>query len=303
MKKFFNLIVFVMIAVSLIMAVGCGNAVDKLKNVDAGKATNAQTKTSGPVTIKMLNIGQGDSILIKTGEQVILIDTGDVDMRNKLVELLKKENVHQIDKLIITHPHADHLGGAYAVLKEFTVKQVYDNGQTTTNATYRTYMKLITSKKIPYKQVLDCENLDFGSGVSFKVFSPTADEIKAGGDLNSNSIVGKLVYNKFSMLFTGDCEADRERLILAKYGNALKSTILKSPHHGSKTSSNREYLKTIAPEAVLISCGVNNDYKHPHDVTMNKYNDLKMKIYRTDKDGSITIETDGNTYKIQKENT
>lgn len=300
MKKFLKLIVVVMMAVSLIMAVGCSNAANKSKSADPSKTV--ATKINTPVTIKMLNIGQGDSILIKTAEQVILIDTGDVDMRDKLVELLKKENVNVIDKLIITHPHADHLGGAYAVLKEFTVKQVYDNGQTTTNATYRTYMKLITSKKIPYKQLLDTENLNFGSGVSFQVFSPTADEIKAGGDLNSNSIVGKLVYNKFSMLFTGDCEADRERMILAKYGSQLKSTILKSPHHGSKTSSNRDYLKAISPEAVLISCGVNNDYKHPHDVTMNKYNDLKMKIYRTDKDGSITIETDGDSYQIQKEN-
>lgn len=300
MKKFLKLIVVVMMAVFLIMAVGCSNAANKSKNADPSKTV--ATKINTPVTIKMLNIGQGDSILIKTAEQVILIDTGDVDMRDKLVELLKKENVNVIDKLIITHPHADHLGGAYAVLKEFTVKQVYDNGQTTTNATYRTYMKLITSKKIPYKQLLDTENLNFGSGVSFQVFSPTADEIKAGGDLNSNSIVGKLVYNKFSMLFTGDCEADRERMILAKYGSQLKSTILKSPHHGSKTSSNRDYLKAISPEAVLISCGVNNDYKHPHDVTMNKYNDLKMKIYRTDKDGSITIETDGDSYQIQKEN-
>ncbi|MDF2563982.1 MAG: putative hydrolase [Massilibacillus sp.] len=303
MKKIFNFIIVVMMAAALIIALGCGNLADKSKNADGSKATTTQAKTNESVTIKMLNIGQGDSILIKTAHQVILIDTGDVDMRDKLVELLKKENVHQIDKLIITHPHADHLGGAYAVLKDFDVKQVYDNGQTTSNATYRTYMKLITSKKIPYKQLLDCENIDFGSGVSFRVFSPTADEIKAGGDLNSNSIVGKLVYDKFSMLFTGDCEADREKVILAKYGNQLKSTILKSPHHGSKTSSNREYLKAIASEAVLISCGVNNDYKHPHDVTMNKYNDLKMKIYRTDKDGSITIETDGNTYKIRKENT
>ena len=302
MKKILKFIVVVMMAVSLLFAVGCGNISDKSKGADASKTATAQAKSNAPVTIKMLNIGQGDSVLIKTAQQVILIDTGDVDMRDKLGELLKKENVHQIDKLIITHPHADHLGGAYAVLKDFDVKQVYDNGQTTTNATYRTYMKLITNKKIPYKQLLDCENLDFGSGVSFKVFSPTADEIKAGGDLNSNSIVGKLVYNKFSMLFTGDCEADRERMILAKYGSELKSTILKSPHHGSKTSSNRDYLKAIAPEAVLISCGINNDYKHPHDVTMNKYNDLKMKIYRTDKDGTITIETDGDSYQIQKEN-
>ncbi|WP_110955941.1 ComEC/Rec2 family competence protein [Anaerosinus massiliensis] len=300
MKKFIQFILVMMMMSFAVSMIGCGNRADK--NVNAENSTNTAAKANTHLKIKMLDIGQGDAILIKTGEQVILIDTGDVDMRDKLVDLLKKEDIHRIDKLIISHPHADHLGGAYAVLKNFEVKQIYDNGQPTTTSTYRTYMKLINQKKIPYKQLLDSDNLDFGNGVSFKVFSPTASEIKTGGDLNNNSIVGKLTYQKFSMLFTGDCETEREKVILKKYGNQLKSTILKSPHHGSKTSSNRNYLKAIDPEAVLISCGKNNDYKHPHDVTLNKYEDLKLNIYRTDKDGSVTIDTDGISYSIEKEN-
>lgn len=125
--------------------------------------------------------------------------------------------------------------------------------------------------------------------------------IKAAGDLNADSIVGKLIYGDFSMLFTGDSEAETEKDLLKTYGTDLKSTILKVPHHGSKTSSDRSYLQAVAPDAGLISLGAGNDYGHPHKVTLNKYNALNIKLYRTDQDGSITVTTDGKTYNIQKE--
>lgn len=287
----------------LSIVLGCGNVKSSVNGENASASAQMQEKKAAndKVMIKMLDIGQGDAILIKTPEQTVLIDTGDVETRDQIVSLLKKEKVDTIDKLIITHPHADHLGGAYAVLKNFKVKQVYDNGQPTTNNTYKTYMSLLSKQKIAYKVLNDGDKLDFGNGVQFKVFSPTAAEIQSGGDLNNNSIVGKMSYGSFSMLFTGDCEAEREKVILEKYPTELKSTILKSPHHGSKTSSSRKYLKAVSPEAVLISCGLHNDYKHPHDVTLNKYKDMKLKVYRTDLNGSITIMTDGKSYDIAKE--
>ena len=92
-----------------------------------------------------------------------------------------------------------------------------------------------------------------------------------------------------------------EKRMLKEYGKSLASQVLKSPHHGSKTASNRNYLKAVAPKEALISCGAGNDYKHPHQVTLNKYRDLKIKTYRTDTDGTITVKTDGKTYEIAKE--
>lgn len=287
-------IVSLLLAMLLIVCVGCS------LNTKSAVAPIKENITQN-LTIKMLNIGQGDSILVRTGAQVILIDTGDIEMREPLVAMLKKEGVTTIDKLIITHPHADHLGGAFAVLNNFKVASIYDNGQTTNTSTYRTYLKTLKKQNIAYQQITAGSNLDFGNGAGFTVFSPTTSDIKSSDDLNNNSIIGKLVYGNFSMLFTGDSEAAMEKAIIQKYGKELKSTILKSPHHGSKTSSNRNYLKMVAPEAVLIPVGVDNDYKHPHAVTLNKYNDLKLKIYRTDQDGAITIETDGKSYNIVKE--
>lgn len=292
MKRFRNL--FLLLGLVLIFCLGCGN----VKQDAASAAADVQQQE---LVVKMIDIGQGDAILVKTKEQVILIDTGDVETRDQLVKLLKKENVTKIDKLIISHPHADHLGGAYAVLNHFTVGSIYDNGQPATTSTYRTYMKLIDKKNIPYQQLAADMTLDFGGGAMFKVFSPTVQEVKNEAELNSNSIVGKLSFGEFSMLFTGDCEADREKVILKKYGQELKSKVLKSPHHGSKTSSNRNYLKMIAPEAVLISLGADNEYKHPHQVTLNKYKDLHIDVYRTDQSGTITVQTDGRSYRIAKE--
>lgn len=293
MKRFkvINVVVLAWLLCAVMIA-GCG----------VGSApSSAPAQGDGQLTIRMLDIGQGDSTLIKAGGEIVLIDTGDVEMRDRLVELLKKEGVETIDKLIISHPHADHLGGAYAALKSFKVKSVYDNGQAAATNTYRTYMKLIKQQNIPYKQLAEGDRIELGGGVEFKVFHPDSSNIKGSEDLNNNSIVGKLTYRKFSMLFTGDSEAEAEKAMLAKYGKELKSTLLKSPHHGSKTSSNRNYLKAVAPEAALIPVGKDNDYKHPHAVTINKYKDLGIKIYRTDQDGAITVKTDGTTYEITKE--
>ncbi len=297
-----------MLVLLLFMAAGCGNAATASQS--AVKTSSAASLSSGtvngsPLTIKMLDVGQGDALLIRTTEQTILIDTGDLDEHEKLQAALKKENVTTVDKLIITHPHADHLGGASVVFRECTVKEVYDNGEAVTPKFYRDYLKTIKSKGIAYKVLADGDVLDFGGGVTFRVLSPVrGDEPrKKDGkpDLNNNSIVGQLQYGEFSMLFTGDCEAEYEKKILSRYGNRLKSTVLKAPHHGSKTSSSLGYLKAVRPEAALISCGAGNDYGHPHKTTLNRYAKLAIKIWRTDLNGTITVTSDGNTYDIKGE--
>lgn len=297
MKKIFLL----MMALVMLLTAACANQNSQMTTTTTAVSEN-KAAAGQELVVKVLNIGQGDAILIKAPSETILFDTGDVDQREELVKLLKRENVSAIDKLIISHPHADHLGGAYAVFKNFKVKAVYDNGQPTTTKTYQTYLKQIKQNNIEYRSLKAGDKLDFGSGIILEIFNPTAAEVKQGGELNNNSLVGRLAYNGFTMLLTGDCEADREKELLKNYADKLKSDVLKSPHHGSKTSSNRKFLQAVNPKDVIISCGVNNDYGHPHKETMNKYNGMKLNIYRTDKDGTVTVTTDGKTYAVTKEN-
>lgn len=253
-----------------------------------------------PLIIDVIDIGQGDASLIRTAKEVILIDTGDVSARGKLVDYLKKQGITTIDKVIITHPHADHLGGMASVLENFTVKQIYDSGQTTTTALYRQYLSTVKKRKIPFAVLAAGDQLDFGGGVTFKVFGPQKPYI-SDSELNNNSIVGKLIYGQFSMLFTGDAEKEAEERLQKNYASELRANVLKSPHHGSRTSSSWPFLKAVSPDAITISAGADNEYQHPHTVTLKKYTELKAQIYRTDLNGSIRITSDGKTYQMIKE--
>ena len=141
----------------------------------------------------------------------------------------------------------------------------------------------------------------------FEVLSPSADLVKKGQDKgykhdpNNESVVGRLVFGDFTMLFTGDAEKETEAAILQAHRDGVKSLVLKAPHHGSHTSSSKAYLDAVQPEVCLISCGAGNDYGHPHKETLAAYKKIKAKIFETDKNGTITITTDGKTYDVKGE--
>ena len=268
--------------------------------------TAAHHASDGELTVKVLNIGQGDSILIQTGEKTVLVDTSDVDERDKLRAELKKADVKKIDTIILTHPHADHIGGMDVVLDEYPVGMVYDNGMPSTSKLFLGYVKKLKEKKIERKGLVAGDRVDLGGGAVFEVLAPSAQLVKEGNvkgykhDPNNESVVGRLVYGNFSMMLTGDAEKKEEQEILAA-GSSVQSTILKSGHHGSKTSSSADFLRAVRPEAALISCGVNNDYGHPHKETMKKYHALDIPVYVTAENGTITVTSDGKTYDISVE--
>ena len=293
---------WLVIAVALfavLVAAGCSGA--GITAQPGGKAP-AAVAAGSPLTVQVLDVGQGDAILIRTPEQVVLIDTGDVPARDKLVSMLKSQGITTVDKLIITHPHADHIGGAAALFANFTVRQVYDSGQKTTSNLYRQYLTQISKKKIPFAVVTAGTTIELGNEAQLHILAPEQPFI--GGsepDLNNNSIVAKLIYGNFSMLMTGDAEKEAEERMLKKDAASLKSTLLKSGHHGSKTSSTLPFLKAVNAEAALISLGAGNEYGHPHTVVLKRYSDRKMQVYRTDTEGTLTVTSDGRTYAITKE--
>lgn len=299
MKRLFSLITgFIMAALAL---AGCGGATN-------GEADKQPASPGGKLTVTVLNVGQGDSILVRTPTQTILVDTSDLDEHENLRRELKKHKVTTVDKLITTHPHADHLGGASVVLKECDVKAVYDNGVPSTAKFYLNYLKTVKEKKIAYKNLKAGDTLDFGGGVKFKVLSPTKEMVENPAtsakngkvDLNATSIVGRLTFGDFAMMLTGDIETEGEKAIVEKNKN-IKCQVLKVGHHGSKTSSSNAFLKAVQPEVAIISCGAGNDYGHPHKAPVDRLTAAKAKIYRTDTMGNITVTSDGKTYKVKEE--
>lgn len=275
-------------------------------SVGAGKSEAAAKPAAGgsELTVRMLDIGQGDALLLGKDGQWVLIDSGDVDHRPQMTAYLKKYGVKEISKVIITHPHADHVGGMAAVFKDVKVDAVYDNGVPTTTATYRTYLKTIKSKNIAYHKTKAGDTISLFKEVDFHVVAPVKI-LTEGKDnkpaMNSNSIVGRLTYGNFSMLFTGDAEKDEEKTILASKAN-VKSDILKVGHHGSKTSSGTDFLKAVSPKLALISAGRGNSYGLPHDVTLKNLQKAGIKTLRTDQDGTITITSTGSgEYSVKKE--
>lgn len=298
----------------VLLITGCGNSTSSANQ--PAKTTSHLTSSAqkqpiqdGDLHIHILNVGQADAALIQINGKNILIDTGDVDHRAALIQQLKNCNVKEIDSIIITHPHGDHLGGMAALFKNFKIHQIYDNGETANTAMFRNYLKQIKELNINRVMLRKGDMVTFDDTVSFTVLAPeeplfsknNTHKMSTGGITNNNSIVGKLKYKEFTMLFTGDAQKESEKRMLKDYGNELKSDILKVGHHGSKTSSYSAFIKAVSPKAATISCGAGNEYKFPHKPTLDTLHHVSAEIYRTDQDGIITIISNGESYKIEKE--
>ena len=297
------------------------SAIETVTQVEEIHVTTSNHKNpiNGNLKITMLNVGQGDAFLIQTTTQNILIDTSDLDERTKLVNELDKAQVTTLDKIILTHPHADHIGGIEKLLKDskYTVKAVYDNGIASTSKLYLNYLKELKNRNIKRATLKVGDVLDFGDGVTFNVLYPTQDLIDSVNngerktDPNNESVVGRLVYKNFSMMFTGDAEKEVESNVWADNdAKNLQCNILKAGHHGSYTASTENFVQTVNPEYVLISAGEptdkrgGNTYGHPHREPLEIYlaNGIPSKnILWTWKNGTVVIVSNGKDFSVTPE--
>lgn len=298
-QKLMKFLAVFLLSLSLTAAFSaCGSSASS----SASPAKASAAAKGGQLTVRMLDIGQGDAFLLEKDGKFVMIDTGDIEHRDQIVALLHKYKVKEISKIIITHPHADHLGGMNAIFKNFKVDAIYDDGMPADTGSYKNYLKQIKANKIPYHVLKAGDEVDFFDGVKYNVLGPVKviKDQKGNSDFNNNSVVGRLTYGKFSMMFTGDAEKEEEKTILDK-GGTLKSDVLKVGHHGSRTSTSPAFLKAVSPKDAFISCGQGNDYGHPHKVTLDKLEKAKVHVYRTDRNGTVTLTTDGSSYHIEKE--
>lgn len=296
--------------------------------------------SGGELRVHILDMGpiEGDSILIiSPAGKVALIDAGDAGKGKVVVEALKRNNVRQLDYFIATHSHPDHIGGADEIILATKVLNVIDNGlgpavpetpvvqnkptklpsdkkpastkrdkKASLTGFYDEYKEAVSQSGAHYEKAEPGKKFDLGGGARLTILGPsqpffTKQQLKAGGnEPNANSIVARLDYGDFSMLFPGDAEAQTEHRLLTKELN-LRADILKVSHHGSKYATTADFIERVKPEVAIISCGEWNRYGHPAQFVLDRLKAAQVKLHRTDLQGEVTITTKGkeNDYAIK----
>jgi beta-lactamase superfamily II metal-dependent hydrolase len=249
------------------------------------------------LTVHFIDVGQGDSILIQTNDKNMLIDAGDNRAGSTVVSYLKDNGVTELDAVVATHAHADHIGGMVTVLNNFKVNRFIDSGNPHTTKTYENLLIAIDEKDIPFSLAEAGQTIDLDPAVTIDILNPG----KLTGKLNDDSVVLKLTYGDVSFLITGDSETHAEKKMIAA-GFDVESDILKVAHHGSKSSTSYDFLQKVNPEICIIMVGADNRYGHPHQEIIDRLNLFGCEVYRTDLDGDIVVKTDGKEYTIETQN-
>jgi competence protein ComEC len=252
----------------------------------------------GLLFISFLDIGQGDAIFIQApnGRQ-ILVDGGPDKIVLKELGKVMPMFDRSIDAIMITNPDKDHIGGFIDVIQRYDVENIIEPGTISSSDTYKTVETLVQNKKINKVMarrgtdiVLDREN-----NVYVRILYPDHDVSKVS--TNDGSIIAKLVYGGTSVLLQGDAPQNSEKYLIYLDKSELDSDILKVGHHGSRTSTNKDYVLAVSPDCAVISLGKDNKYGHPHKETINTLNNVGVPILRTDIQGRISFESDGKSWR------
>lgn len=253
--------------------------------------------------VHFIDVGQGDASLVRTPRgRFILIDGGGDTVRadgsvsdpgkDVIIPFLEKQGVRELDAIVISHAHPDHCGGLRAVLRRFPVQAVYDTGyRGEDDREYGECLEIVRSKHIAYRTVHSGDKLDWDPDLRVDVLGPPAD--LTFDSANNNSLIIKVAFGETSFLFPGDAGMDEEAWLARTWGVALAADVLKCPHHGSYSSSSKVFLKQVRPGVVVISCGLHNEFDHPHAGILARYRHRKATVFRTDYDGTVTLSSNG----------
>ena len=267
-----------------------------------------QTHLTKGLRVTFIDVGHGDSILIEfPGGKRMLIDGGgfyedsfDVG-RNVVAPVLWKKKIATLHYLVLTHPHPDHLNGLKFIASSFKVDEFWENGQEYSSTPYLDLMDIVARRRIHRIMVHDTSPPRWINGVKVEVLNPPQNRIMDQKDswshINNRSIGLKIAYKNHRFLFTGDIEEETEAL-LVQSGKDLRSEVLKVPHHGSQTSSTRRFIEAVKPSHALFTVGFRNIFNLPSPKVLNRYESAGCRISRTDRDGSVMFETDGEKLSV-----
>lgn len=267
-----------------------------VSNTNSSNTNSKNTKIDGYKTIVVgegnldslnnlnvyyIDVGQADSILITNEGHSALIDAGNNEDGNDVVNFIKNKGITKLDYVIGTHPHEDHIGGMDDVINNFDIDKIYLPKIQTNTKTYEDVMKAISNKKMKINSFKKGDKFNIGEA-EVEVMT---DSILDNSNLNLSSNILKMTFNGTSFLFTGDAEKENEESI----DNWQKVDFLKVGHHGSNTSTSQSFLDKIQPKYAIISVGKDNDYGHPHQKILKRLQKIGATILRTDESGTIQV--------------
>jgi competence protein ComEC len=263
----------------------------------------------GDLELTAIDVGQGDSLLVCFPDsKLMLIDGGGVisfgnraggrlDIGEDVVSpYLWSRSIRNIDVVALTHAHDDHAGGVPAIIENFHPSELW-TGATPSSAAWAAVRDKARAEKVKILRLSSGSSFDFG-GARIDVISPPADYLPAGSPMNNDSLGIRITYGQRALLLTGDMEKPMERRALMD-GQPLGADILKVGHHGSNTSSIDPFLDAVSPVFAIISDGFENSFRHPHPKVLERLSAHRAGILRTDRDGLVTIRTDGHRISIE----
>lgn len=249
--------------------------------------------------VHFIDIGQGDSTLIRTADGCILIDAGPNSAENTLKSYLDSLDIKNIRYCIFTHPDEDHIGGGDMIMKEYDVDNVLVPDVSSDSPSYDRLMCSVSDSGA--ELIYACAGQSFSVGnVTFTVLSP--DETPTD-NANNSSVVVIVRIGDVSFMLQGDAETEVEDRIIRTFPeDVLRCNVLKAGHHGSSTSTGEKWLDAIAPDYAVISCGNGNTYGHPHLLTLTRLQKHGTEVFRTDENGSVVFYTDGKEITVKCKN-
>lgn len=266
-----------------------------------GESADILSDDNMGLSVHYIDVGQGDCSLLVCDGKTMLVDAGENGHESDVINYLRSQNIDKLDYIVASHQHSDHIGGLAEVITEFgcdtLIMPRLTKAQTPTNNTYTDFLKAIKNSGVKTLASNPDDVYNLGSAV-IEIFGPVTDDAE---DINNMSIVMKATYGSNSFLFTGDAEKEEE-LEIIESGADIDCDVLKAGHHGSKTSSSKEFLAEVTPDICVIQVGENNDYGHPHSASLKRIEKFTKNIYRNDICGDIILHSDGEKISVEYEN-